>query len=50
MKEIVLNNNYRLLYSDICNWNIYRADGSVVCRNNLPGYVVALVEYIIKEE
>lgn len=48
MKEIILSNNYRLIYSSICDWNIYRADGSVVSKNNLPGYVAALVEYIIK--
>ena len=45
--RIELENQYILEYSDADNWNIYRYDGSLVNKNNLPAYTIALVRYII---
>ena len=47
-KEIKLENSYSLIFVDTEKWDIVRNDGSKVNKNNLPGYVYALVRYIIR--
>ena len=47
LNRIELENRYVLEYSDADNWNIYRYDGSLINKNNLPAYTIALVRYII---
>lgn len=49
VNEIKLDDRYILTYSCDDDWNILRCDGTLVNKNNLPAYVLALVRYIIKE-
>lgn len=52
LNEIKLDDRYTLTYSCVDEWNkwdILRCDGTSVNKNNLPAYVPALVQYIIKE-
>lgn len=47
-REIELEGSYSLIFIDSEKWDIVRNDGSRVNKNNLPVYVKALVQYIIK--
>ena len=47
-REIELDGSYSLIFIDSEKWDIVRNDGSRVNKNNLPVYVKALVQYIIK--
>ena len=47
-QEIKLENSHSLIFVDTEKWDIVRNDGSKVNKNNLPGYVYALVRYIIR--
>ncbi len=47
-REIELEGSYSLIFIDSEKWDIVRNDGSRVNKSNLPAYVSALVQYIIK--